>query len=239
MLKPGQSFTNKNGFRFKVIELCSTRTAIVKFESGYSVEAQRSHIVKGLVRDRYAPIVFGVGFTGVGVYSKPTHTKLYNMWKNMLQRCYTPVRSVTNKAYIGCTVVKRWYNFQNFCADIIKMPNWNTPRFELDKDLRVLGNKKYGPKYCSFVPNRINAILIGQHTKHGVTKTTKGTYFVKGNDRKYLGLGTYNTKKEAVAAFIKHKLALIKAELKKWKFHLHREVYSTLSNIDERYFLRK
>lgn len=131
---------------------------VVFIDTGTIVVTRKQNVRTGKLKDPYKPSVFGVGFIGVGEFKSREGkklSKLYRLWADMLRRCYAK----DDHSYLGCTVVKRWHNFQIFCEDILKMPNWNTPGFDLDKDLRVLGNKKYGPKYCSFVPKEVNSFI--------------------------------------------------------------------------------
>lgn len=131
---------------------------VVFVDTGTIVVTKKHNVRTGKIKDPYKPSVFGVGFIGVGEFKSregKNLSKLYRLWSNMLRRCYT----TDNPSYVGCTVVKRWHNFQTFCEDVSKMPNWNTPGFDLDKDLRVLDNKTYGPKYCAFVPKEVNSFL--------------------------------------------------------------------------------
>lgn len=97
-------------------------------------------------------LIQGVGYIGEGKYSK-YNTKLYLKWETMLTRVY---RKGGAKGYEDVIVEERWHNYQNFCEDITKMPNYNIKRFALDKDLILLGNRRYGPDYCSIVPIEFN-----------------------------------------------------------------------------------
>ena len=76
------------------------------------------------------------------------------VWRSMLQRCY--MQNESQKTYIGCSVVNEWHNFQNFA----KWFELNWPKdgglYELDKDIKVKGNKTYGPDFCLFVTKQEN-----------------------------------------------------------------------------------
>lgn len=87
-------------------------------------------------------------------YNYTEHRDLYNRWCGMLNRVYN-----NRKGYEDVVVEERWHDFQIFCGDIVLMKNYNTKGFHLDKDLMILGNRIYGPGYCSFVPARINMLL--------------------------------------------------------------------------------
>lgn len=105
---------------------------------------------------------------GVGLYEKGEHpasinginTKAYDAWRDMLRRCYSPKELEKHPTYIGCTVCNEWLNFQNFadwyCANYPQDGN----KYQLDKDLKTLGNKVYSPESCLFVPKVVNTFTI-------------------------------------------------------------------------------
>ena len=103
--------------------------------------------------------IYGIGFIGVGNYksrNKTGHTKAYNAWAAMLQRCYDSKLHLRNPTYKECSVIEEWYNFQNFAGWFEK--NY-IDGYQLDKDLLIKGNKIYSPETCCFVPKEINLIL--------------------------------------------------------------------------------
>ena len=81
--------------------------------------------------------------------------RVYQVWRNMLRRCYTNLDK--HPTYKGCQVCVRWRKFSNFTRDITKIPNYelwlNNPgkRVSLDKDILLKGNKLYHPKLVKFV----------------------------------------------------------------------------------------
>jgi hypothetical protein len=70
------------------------------------------------------------------------HSKTYNIWQSMIQRC-TNLKCSNYKNYggRGIKVSKRWMKFENFLADIGECP--------INKSLdRIKNNKGYYPKNC-------------------------------------------------------------------------------------------
>lgn len=64
----------------------------------------------------------------------------------------------------GVTIDKKWYTLTGFLDDVDKIPGWDTNKFlnhsiELDKDLRVPGNKIYSLETCKWVSHRENMQL--------------------------------------------------------------------------------
>lgn len=83
----------------------------------------------------------------------------YCTWKNMISRCYMEDwkrRPGIETPYIGCTVVKEWHTFSNF-KEWMKSQDWQGKN--LDKDLKVPGNKVYGPDTCIFISPEINTLI--------------------------------------------------------------------------------
>lgn len=185
------------------------------------------YLTNGNVKDPMYPSIHGVGYLGVGPFKTTENrksTKLYNLFQSMLLRCY----SGKFPAYVGCSVVKRWHNFQNFCEDIIQMSNWNNEGFHLDKDLRVLGNKKYGPKYCSFVPVEINTSFESGEFKG--CSLNRGRYVAHSsfsNKKKYLG--SFDTEKQAHAAYLNARKIHLSKLAKRFRNSIHPDVYKNLT----------
>lgn len=96
-------------------------------------------------------MVYGVGFDSGGTFIKTkgrAHTKVYSTWKSMLMRCYSENYHVKFPTYIDCYVCDEWLDFQVFakwfCGNYVT-------GMQLDKDIKVDGNKIYGPEFCVFV----------------------------------------------------------------------------------------
>lgn len=96
----------------------------------------------GRVRDKYAPVVAGVGYTGSfdGVISNPYIIQFYRPWNDMLHRCFNP----NDKDYpyygaLGVTVDPTWFDFGVYYNDIQQLPGFNMKlrypdKYQLDKD---------------------------------------------------------------------------------------------------------
>ena len=127
-----------------------------------------------MAKSKLTPSVFGIGFIGVGDY-KPSfngrNTKQYISWKGMLERCYSPKWHKEKPTYIGCTVCDEWLNFQAFAE-------WYDASyitgFQLDKDIKLIGNKIYSPENCKFVSSGDNNEMA--HAKDYIMKDPKGEF---------------------------------------------------------------
>lgn len=142
---------------FEVLEYFNSNKVKIKFlNTGYIVYRSLSDILKGLVQDKLARTVYGLGYIGDGEYGTCTNgvkEHSYITWKNMFDRCYYSGYQDNNPTYRGCTVEEEWHNFQNFAK-------WYEDNyiegFQLDKDIKVKGNKIYGPETCMFISKQEN-----------------------------------------------------------------------------------
>lgn len=161
----GEVFTGNYG-NFLVWKIFSKK-AIVIFDNGYTKETYISQIKKGTVKNPYFPCVQGVGFIGEGTYSpypngaKSGCSKEYKCWSSMLERCYSKAFKKRNGAYEGCTVCEEWHNFQNFAKWCNEQSDFHVVGSQLDKDLKVIGNRTYSPETCLFVSGEVNNFLVG------------------------------------------------------------------------------
>jgi len=143
----------------EVLQIDGHNKIKIKFlDTGSVVVSSAGNIRKGVVRDFMAKKTFGVGFVGVGSYKASvnrSHTKQYQTWKGMMQRCYSKFWHKRHPTYIGCTVCDDWHNFQVFAE-------WFDSNYvdgcELDKDILVKGNKVYCPDMCLFVSKNENVV---------------------------------------------------------------------------------
>lgn len=133
-------------------------------------------------------------------------TKLYNIWKQMLYRCYDKKWLESRPTYIGCSVCEEWHYLSNF-------KKWFDENYiegyALDKDIFSNGNKVYSPETCCFVPLQINNAIknskesvskkMGVHPNHGVFEVVIGKF------GKRVYCGSYNTVKDAEQAYIRAK----------------------------------
>jgi len=163
-------------------------------------------------------LVFGVGVNDADytvwqkINGKQVTCSFYQAWRSMLSRCYSEIYQNRYPTYIGCSVCDEWLTFSNF-------KKWmETKDFEgkqLDKDLKVAGNKVYSPNTCMFVSCWINSILLDSASTRGlypqgVTFRKKPVKYqaqisFKGKV-KHLGLFTIKTAAEMAYLTAKHKI---------------------------------
>lgn len=149
------------------------------------------------------------------VNGKSTICPIYQIWANMITRCYSDKYQSRQPTYIGCTVCEEWLLFSNFR---LWMVSQDYEGKALDKDIIVFGNKIYSPETCCFVPQELNSLLcdsaaIRGKFKQGVTWHKAGNKFqaqIKVNGkRKHLGL--FISEESASDKYINEKIKIILA----------------------------
>lgn len=197
------------------------------------------NLLNGRVRDtvhhELTPTKYNVGVLGQGKYSCASHRKIYDVWSNMLQRCYSKVLQTKEPSYVGCEVCLPWQNFQIFAR-------WyedNCPNedYSLDKDIKIKGNKLYSPDTVLFVPPAINKLFVKQHTQRGclpigVQQPKKYVRFLavctnpltKTVDK----IGLYDTPEQAFMAYKEHKELIIRQMAEIYKSQISPELYKAM-----------
>lgn len=155
----GAIFETLSCGKLKVLDYKSARNVDVEFvDTGFKTSAQAGDIRRGSVKDYLKPMLFGVGFFGSGNYKARVGgilTVRYNTWADMIQRCYDSSYHDKKPTYSDCTVCDEWHNYQNFAAWFDEN---HVDGYQLDKDIKIDGNKHYSPETCMFVTGLDNAI---------------------------------------------------------------------------------
>lgn len=144
--------TNRCG-KVKVIEYVSCKKITVEFlNTKNRVVSCSSNISIGFIKDNHARLKFGIGYLGDipkgGTKNCSEDAKAYVAWSGMLRRCYSGKR----RSYWGCSVVEEWHCFAHFLKWFNQTyPHNSLEKMTLDKDIRVPGNKVYGPNTCTWV----------------------------------------------------------------------------------------
>ena len=224
---------------FKIVKYNDAANVEIQFlKTGYEMEVVLGHIRSGKVKDPYAPSVYGVGISGTKY--PPTindvKTKEYELWQNMLKRCYSDTLKKKYPTYEGCEVSDKFKNYEYFYEWCHEQVGFGIEGFELDKDLLIKGNKVYNESTCVFIPAEINSLLTKRTTsrgKHliGVSWCNKGKAFramVNKNKGKQEYLGSFKTELEAFNAYKQAKESFIKEQANKWKGKIDERAYKAL-----------
>lgn len=234
----GVVYPNKYG-SFEVVEYKSKKEVTIKFCATGSVKKTNSvACLKGRVKDLYFPSVVGVGFIGNTTSSLDGKVKnSYHVWRGMLRRCYQDTGEA--KTYFGIVkVCDEWLSFEEY-------EKWYDDNYiegyEVDKDFTSPLIKIYSPDTCSFIPNKINAI-IGKK-KYNTVRIHKGlpvgvSYHIR--DNKYTSqcwdgvklqhFGYHDNPTDAFLAYKVFKESLIKSVAKEYyqKGSISKEIYENL-----------
>lgn len=140
------------------------KVGLIFLDTRFKTYAQAGDIRRSRVKDFLKPNLFGVGFFGNGKYKARENGKLtvrYNTWADMIQRCYDDNYHLIKPTYKNCTVCKEWHNYQLFSE---WFEDNHIQGYQLDKDIKVDGNKHYSPEFCKFVGVADN--IIKAHAKN-------------------------------------------------------------------------
>ena len=193
----------------------------------------------GNIKCPYEPRVYGKGYLGEGKYKVRENGKNsdeYNIWYNMLTRCYDPKYHKERPTYKDCEVEDYLLNFQNM-GEWINNNYYEIPGEQmcLDKDILCKGNKIYSRETCIFVPKRINNLFTKRNNDRGdcpigVTPNSAGNYEAQCNDGygKQIKLGTYSTEEEAFQVYKKYKERVIKNVIDSYEGKIPEPFYSKL-----------
>ncbi len=232
----GEIHNTKYNGKVEIIEYINSKNITIKFidDNTITYNNQYINIKSGLLKNPNKPSVFNIGYLGIGNYNKINSLKFYDLWQQMLRRCYDKKYHDKNITYIGCTVDERWYNFQTFAEWCKK--NY-IDGFVLDKDIisNTKDNKIYGPDTCCFIPQEISGLFtvkISGNLPTGVSKHGNNYQVSINIFDKLITFGTYQTIDEASKVYITEKKKHIINVANKWKNGISDKVYFSILNYD-------
>lgn len=97
------------------------------------------------------------------------YTRLGNLWYSMVDRCNP--NSFVGKLHQSYSGVSNGFaSFENFADWAVDQPGFDLlegdgKRYALDKDILIRGSRSYSAETCSFVPQRINNLLVTSKAK--------------------------------------------------------------------------
>jgi hypothetical protein len=129
---------------------------------------------------------YGVGIVDIIV----TNKKLYNSWKSIFSRCYSPSSLKKRPTYNGCTISEEWHLLSNY-------KSWYEENYvegwQIDKDLLFPRNKIYSAETCLFIPLAINSLFTLRHNDRG--ELPLGVHYHTANKRYRAGCKNRNGKR--------------------------------------------
>ena len=233
------SLVKTNNFGYLLItRYVSSREVYSKFiDTGYEVKTTMQQLLKGNINDRLKPTVFGVGVIGecLTVDSCGNRLKEYQVWKGMLERCYSHKFQAKKPTYKGCTVSDSFKYYPYFKEWCNKQIGFDQVGWHLDKDILSKGNKVYSEDICCFVPQEINSLLVRSNATRGkyplgVSYLTRLGMFeasvsLGGRNKR---IGRFYNAQEAFYAYKEVKESHIKEVANKWKDRIDPRVYNAL-----------
>ena len=237
----GEERVNNFGSKMIIKEYRNARDIDIYFpEYNWTFEhAQYQKFKKGNIKCPYEPRYYGKGYLGEGKYKiweNGKHTEEYNIYHDMLRKCYDPKYYEKEPTYKGCAVEDYLLNFQHM-GEWVEENYYEVPgeRMHLDKDILCKGNKVYSRETCIFVPERINLLFVKRDNARGdnpigVTPRSSGNYQVRCNNGygKMDHLGTYSTKEEAFQVYKQYKEKVIKEVIDSYEGKIPEPFYSRL-----------
>ena len=239
----GKVCKSKSSGDFKILKYNDSYNVEIQFtNTGFETVATLGNIRNGEVKDPYVPSVYGVGIVGTKYPSaiNGVKTKEYDLWRSMLQRCYSDDFKKERPTYEGCEVSDKFKRYEYFYEWCHKQIGFGNEGFHLDKDLLVKGNKVYSENTCVFIPREINSLLIkrgasrGEHLIGVCWDKTKKAFVarVNKNKGKREHLGYFTTELEAFKAYKTAKEAFVKEQANKWKDEIDDRAYNALMNYE-------
>ena len=235
----GKVCKSKSSGDFKILKYNNAKDVKIEFlKTGFEALVELGSIKIGNVKDPYAPSVHGVGVTGTKypITVDDVITKEYDLWHNMLQRCYNGAFKKKRPTYEGCEASENFKYYEYFYEWCHKQIGFGNQGWHLDKDLLVKGNKVYSEDSCVFLPQEINSLLIKSNTSRGeyligvcwdkVKNAFKAQ--VRKNKGKSEHLGLFKTELEAFNAYKTAKEAFVKEQANKWKGKIDDRAYEAL-----------
>lgn len=153
------------------------------------------------------------------INGKSVNCPYYRVWLTMLSRCYSKKFLTKRSTYLGCTVCKEWLLFSNFKL-WMQTQDWQNK--QLDKDLRIPGNKVYSKDTCMFVTPEVNNLFNSCTSKRGKyligvcwdskVKKYRSQCRVDGKE---VYLGIFNTEQEAHNIYYEYKRKMLLNKINK------------------------
>lgn len=240
----GEENYNKFGSLMRIVKYTNAKCIDVYFpEYNWTFyNTNYANFKKGGIKCPYEPYIYNKGYIGEGSYTAKNNNcnnKFYDVWKDMLRRCYNDKDLLRNPSYVGCHVCDEWLNYQNFAT-------WYDQNYyyiegeimNLDKDIIIKNNIVYSPETCVFVPHRINCLFIKSDNVRGefpVGVSKSGDGFVArckigGIERVYLG--KFNTPEDAFHAYKTFKESYIKQVADEYIDYIPYNLYEAMYNYE-------
>ena len=154
----------------------------------------------------------GVYKINTKIDGEKVHTKEYQLWKGIVERCFSERYQNKYPTYAGCKMSENFLSFQYFAEWCQSQVGYLQKDYHLDKDILIDGNKLYSEDTCVFAPKDLNAFSKKfdrprEDLPTGVYKTKSGKFKAKAGDKVFgnFVVGIFATIEEASEAYIEQK----------------------------------
>ena len=97
----GLVFNTNNSGNCVVVNYTNYDDVTVKFvETGYETKTRMGNLKLGKVKDYLHPSIYGKGILGEGFKQSDSQSYSFQLWKNMLKRCYGNYTDDSYKEYV-------------------------------------------------------------------------------------------------------------------------------------------
>lgn len=227
--------TSKYG-NVEILKYENKKEVVVKFiNTGNVTTVTLNNLINDRVKDGYAKTICGVGFLGDMKNPYAENRRLYDIWRQILRRCYDETLHSIRPTYKGCIVSENFKNYSYFYEWCNEQKGFNQEGFELDKDLLFKGNTVYSENSCVFLPKELNKVLTNRKRHRGKYPIGVSYHKVSGKfsatcslDGKSHHLGVYSTVEEAFSVYKETKEVYVKELAIKWKDVIDERAYVAL-----------
>ena len=242
---------NNFGSKMEIVGCRRSTDIDVYFEEYNWIAKNRDYkeFVRKTLTCPYERRTYGVGYLGEGKYKTTDNGKLskfYNLWVNMLERCYDPYAINKHITYKDVFVEEYLLNFQNFakwCEE--NYYEIEGEEMHLDKDILCraygLNNKIYSRETMIFVPQRINKMFtktdklrgeypigVSYHKRDKVLRVKCGIYEDGKKEIRNLGSFPINKPFQAFTCYKNFKENYIKQVADEYKDLIPTKLYNAL-----------
>lgn len=195
-----------------------------------------NNFVNGEIFNPYDKSVYNIGYRGEIEINKD-NKKFYDIWIDMLRRCYSDQKEDKFPSYKDCYVDEEWHCFKNFAEwCYINYPKDKTYKYQLDKDILIKDNKIYSPQTARFIPSRINHLFLyktDRNLPNGIfeDKKIKGNYIGSYMDENSKNHRISNKNIEKCIQFVKcGKEKTVKKIAEQYREYITEDIYNALIN---------
>ena len=163
----GQQFTMDSGEKIVVLDKVSSKGEknskyqIQFLSNGYVKTVSKPEINLKSIKNDYSLTVKGVAC--IGAPKKEYTRREYDLWHNMISRCYDKTHPQYNLyGGKGITVSTSWKCFENFLNDITNIPfynNWKSAPNEYSLDKDYFGSQQYSKTTVIFLDKEYNKLM--------------------------------------------------------------------------------